>query len=69
MSNGDKLQAIRKSGREAMPLRAGRGAGFHGRKTYDRREEDERWRRFVWQEGGVEIENVPPSTETGIDES
>lgn len=65
MSRDDKLQAIRKTGREAMPLRAGRGAGFHSRKAYDRSDEDDRWRRFVWQEGDIEIEHAPPWTSRG----
>ncbi len=60
MSKDDKLQAIRKTGCEAMSLQAGRGAGFHGRKAYDRSQEDDRWRQFVCQEGDIEIEHAPP---------
>ncbi len=37
MSEDEKLKAIRKTSRERMPLRAGRGAGFHGSKGYDRK--------------------------------
>lgn len=67
MSKDDKLKTIRKTSREQTPLRAGRGAGFHSSKAYDRSEEDERWRRFVWQEGDNDVEHTLPR-ESEIDQ-
>ncbi len=67
MSEDEKLKAIRKTSREQMPLRAGRGAGFHGSKGYDRREEEEGWRRVVWQQDEIDVDPAPPG-ESGMEQ-